>query len=65
MRAMDVLELEGDPDFEEIKSPTVGSPRPFTRRHSWRQGRRRPVQAVQAAYEVLRKAEERRSALSS
>ena len=65
MRALEVLELEGDPDFDEIKSayrrlakanhPDVapGDPEAAGR-----------FQAVQAAYEVLRKAEERRDALS-
>jgi hypothetical protein len=64
MRALEVLELEGDPDFEEVKSayrrlakanhPDVAPDEEAAAR----------FQAVQAAYEVLRKAEERRSALS-
>jgi hypothetical protein len=65
MRALDVLEVEGDPSFEEIKAAyrrlakanhpdaAPGDPDAATR-----------FQAVQAAYEVLRKAEERRGALS-
>ena len=64
MRALEVLELEGDPDFEEIKAayrrlakanhPDVAPDEEAAAR----------FQAVQAAYDVLRKAEERRSALS-
>ena len=64
MRALDVLEIEGDPDFEEIKAayrrlakanhPDVAPDAEAAVR----------FQAVQAAYEVLRKAEDRRSALS-
>ena len=64
MRALDILEIEGDPDFEEIKSayrrlakanhPDVAPGEEAATR----------FQAVQAAYDVLRKAEERRSALS-
>ncbi|PWG03604.1 J domain-containing protein [Sphingosinicella humi] len=64
MRALEVLELEGDPDFEEIKAayrrlakanhPDVAPGEEAAAR----------FQAVQAAYDVLRKAEERRSALS-
>jgi curved DNA-binding protein CbpA len=63
---MDVLELEGDPDFEEIKAAyrrLAKSNHPdVTPGDKDAAGR---FQAVQAAYEVLRKAEERRSALSS
>jgi hypothetical protein len=63
MRALDVLELESDADFEAIKGawrrlakanhPDVkpGDPEAATR-----------FQSVQAAFEVLRKAEERRAA---
>ena len=64
MRALDILEIEGDPDFEEIKSayrrlakanhPDVAPDEAAATR----------FQQVQAAYDVLRKAEERRSALS-
>jgi hypothetical protein len=64
MRAMEVLELEGDPDFEAIKAAyrrlaKVNHP-------DLAKGEEAAVrfQAVQAAYEVLRQAEERRSALS-
>lgn len=64
MRALDVLELEGDPDFDEIKTayrrlakahhPDIAADDEAAAR----------FQTVQAAYEVLRKAEERRGALS-
>lgn len=64
MRAMEVLELDGDPDFAEVKAAyrrlakanhpdaAPGDPEAATR-----------FQAVQAAYEVLRRFEERRAAL--
>jgi hypothetical protein len=65
MRALDVLEIEDDTDFEAIKAayrrlakanhPDVS---PGDKEAAAR------FQAVQAAYEVLRRAEERRSALS-
>ena len=63
MRALDVLELEPDADFEAIKAPwrrlakathpdaSPGNPEAAERFH-----------AVQAAWEVLRAAEERRTA---
>jgi hypothetical protein len=64
MRALEVLEIEDDPDFEEVKAayrrlakvnhPDVAKGAEAAAR----------FQAVQAAYEVLRKAEERRGALS-
>ena len=61
MRALDVLELESDAGFEEVKAAyrrlakanhpdtAPGDAEAATRFH-----------AIQAAYEVLRKAEERR-----
>ena len=65
MRALEVLEIEGDPDFEEIKTayrrlakashPDVAGDDPDAATR---------FQAIQAAYEVLRSGEERRSALS-
>jgi hypothetical protein len=65
MRALEVLELEGDPDFEEIKTayrrlakashPDVAGDDPDAARR---------FQTIQASYEVLRTAEERRSTLS-
>ncbi len=66
MRALDLLELEGDPGFDDIKAAyrrlakanhpdaRPGDAEAATRFH-----------AVQAAYDVLRSAEERRSVLSS
>ncbi|HEV2746592.1 MAG TPA: J domain-containing protein [Allosphingosinicella sp.] len=63
LRALELLEIEGNPDFEEVKSayrrlakanhPDVAPSEEAATR----------FQAIQAAYEVLRKAEERRSAL--
>jgi DnaJ-class molecular chaperone len=65
MRALEVLELEGDPDFEEIKTayrrlakashPDVAGDDPDAAKR---------FQTIQASYEVLRTAEERRSTLS-
>ena len=66
MRALEMLEIEGDPDdFEDIKTayrrlakeshPDVAGDDPEAAKR---------FQAVQAAYEVLRKAEERRASLS-
>jgi hypothetical protein len=64
MRALDVLELETDADFDAIKAayrrlakanhPDVAPSKEAASR----------FQAIQAAYEVLRKGEERRDALS-
>lgn len=65
MRALDVLEIEGDPDFDEIKSAyrrLAKANHPDVAPDDADAAVR--FQAVQAAYEVLRKAEERRSALS-
>ena len=65
MRALDILELEGDPDFEEIKTAyrrLAKANHPDVARDDKEAATR--FQAVQAAYDVLRKAEERRSALS-
>jgi hypothetical protein len=64
MRALEILELEGDPDFEEIRNAyrrLAKANHPDVAKDSEAAVR---FQAVQAAYEVLRKAEERRSALS-
>lgn len=65
MHALDALEIEGDPDFEEIR---VAYRRLAKANHPdvapGDADAARRFQAVQAAYEVLRKAEERRSALS-
>jgi hypothetical protein len=64
MRALDLLELEGDPDFDDIKAayrrlaklnhPDVAPGAEAAER----------FQAIQAAYEVLRRGEERRAGLS-
>ena len=65
MHAMSVLEIEGDPDFEEIKSAyrrLAKASHPDTAPGDAEAAKR--FQAVQAAYEVLRRAEERRSSLS-
>lgn len=65
MRALDLLEIAGDPSFDEIKAAyrrLAKANHPDTARGDAEAATR--FQAVQAAYEVLRKAEERRSALS-
>ncbi len=64
MRALEVLEIEDDPDFEEIKAAyrrLAKANHPDVAKGAEAAVR---FQAVQAAYEVLRKAEERRAALS-
>ncbi len=64
MRALEVLEIEGNPDFEEIKSAyrrLAKANHPDVAKGAEAAVR---FQAVQAAYEVLRRAEERRGALS-
>ena len=63
MHALDALELEPDADFKAVKSAyrrLAKANHPDTSRGDKEAARR--FQAVQAAYEVLRKAEERRSA---
>jgi len=65
MRALEVLEIETDADFEEIKSAyrrLAKAVHPDVAPGDAKAAER--FQAVQAAYEVLRKAEERRGALS-
>ena len=65
MHALGVLEIEGDPDFEEIKSAyrrLAKASHPDTAPGDAQAAKH--FQAVQAAYEVLRRAEERRSSLS-
>lgn len=65
MRALEVLEVESDSDFEEVKSAyrrLAKANHPDVAPGDSEAAAR--FQAVQAAYEVLRKAEERRSALS-
>ena len=65
MRALDVLEIEGDPDFDEIRSAyrrLAKENHPDVTGNDAEASKR--FQAVQAAYEVLRKAEERRATLS-
>ena len=65
MHALGVLEIEGDPDFEEIKSAyrrLAKASHPDTAPGDAEAAKR--FQAVQAAYEVLLRAEERRSTLS-
>ena len=65
MRALDVLELEGDPDFEEIKGAyrrLAKANHPDTKPGDGEAASR--FQAIQAAYEVLRRAEEGRNNLS-
>lgn len=64
MRALEVLELEGDADFDAIKAAyrrLAKANHPDLAQDE--EGAAR-FHAVQAAYEVLRKAEERRSTLS-
>ncbi|MFN3944015.1 MAG: J domain-containing protein [Allosphingosinicella sp.] len=65
MRALDVLELDSDADFEEVR----GAYRRLAKENHpdlapGDAGAAARFQAVQAAYEVLRKAEERRGQLS-
>ena len=65
MRALDVLELESDADFDAVKAAyrrLAKVNHPDTNGGDAEAAAR--FQAVQAAYDVLRKAEERRSALS-
>jgi hypothetical protein len=65
MRALDLLELDGDPSFDEIKAAyrrLAKANHPDTAGGDAEAATR--FQAVQAAYEVLRKAEERRAQLS-
>ena len=64
MRALDVLDLESDCDFDAIKSAWRGLAKevhPDVKPNDADAARR--FQAVQTAYEVLRAAEERRLAL--
>ena len=64
-RALEVLEIEGDPDFEEIKQAyrrLAKASHPDVAGDDADAAKR--FVGIQAAYEVLRKAEERRSALS-
>ncbi len=65
MRALDVLEVESDASFEDIKSAyrrLAKASHPDVAPGDEEAAKR--FQSVQAAYEVLRKAEERRSSLS-
>jgi hypothetical protein len=65
MRALDVLEVESDASFEDIKSAyrrLAKVNHPDTNQGDAEAAAR--FQGIQAAYEVLRKAEERRSSLS-
>ena len=65
MRALDVLELESDVSFEDIRAAyrrLAKTHHPDLSPGDAEAAER--FQAIQAAYEVLRKAEERRSALS-
>ncbi len=65
MRALDVLEVESDASFEDIKSAyrrLAKASHPDVAPGDEEAAKR--FQSVQAAYEVLRKAEERRSTLS-
>ena len=65
MRALDVLELEADAEFGDIKSAyrrLAKANHPDVAKDDKEAAKR--FQAVQAAYDVLRKAEERRSSLS-
>jgi DnaJ-class molecular chaperone len=64
MRALDVLELESDAEFEDIKQAhrrLAKANHPDLARDDQEAAKR--FQAIQAAYEVLRKAEERRASL--
>lgn len=66
MRALDVLEVESDADFDAIKSAyrrLAKANHPDVTPDDAKAAER--FQAVQAAYEVLRKSEERRAALGS
>ena len=63
MRALDVLELDADADFEAIKAAhrrLAKANHPDLKRDDPEAAKR--FQAVQTAYEVLRRAEERRAA---
>ena len=65
MRALDVLEVETDATFDEIKAAyrrLAKANHPDETPNDQEAAKR--FQSVQAAYEVLRKAEERRSSLS-
>jgi curved DNA-binding protein CbpA len=65
MRALDVLELETDATFEDIKAAyrrLAKANHPDLAPDDQEAAKR--FQSVQAAYEVLRKADERRSSLS-
>jgi hypothetical protein len=65
MRALDLLEVESDASFEDIKSAyrrLAKANHPDVTPGDQEAAKR--FQAIQAAYEVLRKAEERRSTLS-
>ena len=64
MRALEILEIEGDPDFEEIKSAYRRLAKATHPDGAPDEAAATRFQQVQAAYDVLRKAEERRSALS-
>ena len=64
MRALAVLELEGDPDFDEIKSAYRRLAKANHPDVAKGEEAAAQFQAVQAAYDVLRRAEERRSTLS-
>jgi DnaJ-class molecular chaperone len=66
MRALSALDLDSDADFRTIKAAYRRLPRNTTRTSS--RGDEEAAtrfQQVQAAYDVLRKAEERRLALGS
>ena len=65
MRALDVLELEADAGFDEIKAAyrrLAKANHPDAKPGDTEAAAR--FQAIQAAYEVLRKAEERRASLA-
>ncbi len=65
MRALEMLEIESDADFEEVKAAyrrLAKAHHPDMAGADTEAAQR--FQAVQAAYEVLRKAEERRAQLS-
>ncbi|HEY0627403.1 MAG TPA: J domain-containing protein [Allosphingosinicella sp.] len=64
MRALDVLELEGDAEFDEIKTAyrrLAKANHPDVKPDDKEAAQR--FQAVQAAYDVLKRAEERRTAV--